>query len=176
MADSILTENKAYAILKSFVEDGLSTFGYTGWSVQQRNSAEIANVNSCVMIEKILDKRIGFQATRYKVSDSIKQRWEWIDEYTYQVTSLKKRTNVDDTDTISAEDVCNALISWFNSEMGCSSLRSSGMASVRVANERVIVYNDDSGLYQKEPSFDVRIQIPKTKEITVNAVTTLEIS
>jgi len=175
MADSIITENNAYSILKTFVEDGLAQFGYTEWSVQQRNSAEIVNTNSCIMIEKILDRRIGFQATKYNITSSIKQRWEWIDEYTYQITSLKKRTKTDTADTITAEDVCNALISWFNSEMGCSRLRSHGMASIRVASERVIVYNDDSGLYQKEPSFDVRVQIPKTKEITVNAVTTLEV-
>jgi hypothetical protein len=59
-----------------------------------------------------------------------------------------------------AYDIADILIAWFNGK-GCEELRKFGVANERIRQGDIIVYNDDSELYQKRAVFTVNLQVPK---------------
>ena len=59
-----------------------------------------------------------------------------------------------------AEDMSGILVTWFNGR-GCDYFRKFGCANLRIDSDSIIVYNDDSGLYQKRCVFTVKVQVPK---------------
>jgi hypothetical protein len=83
-------------------------------------------------------------------------------------------TNNDTVDTISADDMCNFMITWFNG-VGNLDLREKGIANLIIDPHSVIVYNDDSDLYQRRPVFTMEVQIPKSFKWVVPDLSAMDV-
>ena len=65
------------------------------------------------------------------------------------------------------------LITWFNGK-GCDEFRRVGVANLRIDPSSVIVYNDDSNIYQKRAVFTMKLQVPRDFEYGMIAADVLK--
>ena len=148
-------------VLKDCIEEGLKRFGYARWSVKEFANASFQNADGVVLMNRLRSHRVGWQANRYTIdADDLARVDELIDEQHWQLSVIKKRSNTTTADDALAEDVADNLVTWFNG-VGCEWLRGRGVASLRIDADSVIVYNDNSDLYQKRTVFTVKLQVPK---------------
>lgn len=152
-------------ILLDNISDCLKAFGLSEWVIMEFANASFQKSDKVILLNNIRNERIGWQGRRY-ASDSngiFGRTEEFIDEQSWQIHVIAKR-KAKPSDTL-AEDVANQLMTWFNG-FGLEGLISKGVAPLRVDTENIIVYNDDSDLYQKRAVFTVKLQVPK--EVTLN--------
>ena len=155
------TRLEVQEILKSCIEEGLKRFGYTRWSAKEFANASFQNADGVVLMNRLRSHRVGWQAHHYIIpTNSLTRVDELIDEQHWQLSVIKKRTNTTTAGDALAEDVADNLVTWFNG-VGCEWLRGSGVANLRIDADSVIVYNDNSDLYQKRAVFTVKLQVPK---------------
>lgn len=155
------TRLEVQEILKNCIEEGLKRFDYTRWSAKEFANASFQNADGVVLMNRLLSRRAGWQANRYAVgTGGLARVDELIDEQHWQLSVIKKRTNTTTADDALTEDVADNLVTWFNG-VGCEWLRGRGVASLRIDADSVIVYNDNSDLYQKRAVFTVKLQVPK---------------
>lgn len=165
------TRLEVQKILRGIIFKGLEYAGYQvktpvvdGWDCIEYGSASIQKMNRVILMNLIGSKRLGWQEVNYATIDrGFKRKDGWNEEQHWQLHIVCKRSDGIEC----AEDVASNLVTWFNGP-GCDELRKKGCASTRIDSDNVIVYNDDSDLYQKRVVFTVKIQVPK--ELTMAEV------
>lgn len=147
-------------IIRDNVILGMTKFGQTGWDCIEFAQATMQNADKIITMNCTGVDRIGWQGTKF---DSVlgTRTDEWLEEQTWMFQVILKRTNeVVTASTITTQDVASMLITWFNG-MGCDEFRRNRCANLRIDPSSVIVYNDDSDIYQKRAVFTMRLQVPK---------------
>jgi hypothetical protein len=155
------TRIEVQRILKKVLEDGLSALGHDGCAVMEFANASFQNADKVVLMNPIGTKRVGWQGKDYSpYNETLVMRESWIEEQRWQIHCVKKRITSSTDISPTAEDIADDLVTWFNGR-GCEELRTYGMANLRIDSDAVIVYNDNSDLYQKRAVFTVKIRVPK---------------
>ena len=152
-------------ILRQNILSGLSRFGHDGIGVMEFANASMQSVDGVVLMNRVRTKRVGWQACLDEtVGNKLIGREEWIEEQHWQLSCIKKRgQSGESASTIVSDDIADDLVAWFNGD-GCMFFRRHGMANLRIDTNSILVYNDNSDLYQRRAVFTVKIQVPK--EIT----------
>lgn len=160
-------------ILLNATQAGIAALGHTGWTVMEFANSAMIRADRVVLLNYTRMKRVGWQSAKSHLSDlDFVRTDEWIEEQSWQLHCINKRESTAPSTEILAEDMANDLVAWFNGK-GAETLRASGVAPLRVDANGIIVYNDNSDLYQKRAVFTVKIQVPKeltTGDISVDAV------
>ena len=155
------TRLEVQRILRKVIENGLGALGHEGCAVMEFANASFQNADNIVLLNLIGTKRVGWQARDFSPYDAkLVARENWIEEQKWQIHCIKKRPTSNANIRTTAEDIADDLVTWFNCR-GCDELRTYGMANLRIDSDAVIVYNDNSDLYQKRAVFTVKIQVPK---------------
>lgn len=148
-------------IIRNSILECFRLYKQDGWEVMEFANASFQRANKIILMNLVNTIREGWQAVHYaEMEDGYKRRDEWIETQSWQIHTLLKRTNDTQDTAILAEDIAQLLISWFNGR-GCEDLRRNRMASLVIDAESILVYNDNSDLYQKRAVFTVKIQVPK---------------
>ena len=157
----MMKENQVFKILRDETLACLSNFNLTpekdGVDVRRFSQANVVTGDKIVLLNLVSVQRIGWQASNYKSSERID---EWIEEQSWQFSCIKKMLKSDTQTTVSADDMCNMLIAWYNG-VGNLNLRMKGIANTPIDPTSILVYNDDSDLYQRRPVFTMDLQVPK---------------
>jgi hypothetical protein len=157
------TRYEVQKILKEAILSGLTTLSPSleGWGVMEFAQASFLNANKIVLMNLIRVKRLGWQGTNYGTIDAKFCREDnWIEEQSWQLHILLKREENVTIETLQANDVAGILVSWFNGP-GCEYLRKYRVANTLIDADQILVYNDDSELYQKRAVFTMKLQVPK---------------
>lgn len=156
-----------YAVYKRLRQEcllGLAKFGINeGADVRRFAQASLADGDKLVLLNHIENQRIGWQAFEYKTSlttGDLTRTDNWIDEQTWQVSFIKRMLKTDTVDTVTADDMCCLLMGWLNGN-GMLNLRKDGIAVLPIDSDSIMVYNDNSDLYQRRPVFTMNLQIVK---------------
>lgn len=165
------TRLEVQKILRRVILDGLAYAGYQektstldGWECVEYGNSSIQSMDRVVLMNLLGSERLGWQEVNYDQIDSnFKRKDGWNEEQSWQLHIICKRKNGIEM----PEDVASNLVTWFNGP-GCGELRKKGCASSRIDSDSVIVYNDNSDLYQKRVVFTVKIQV--LKELTMAEV------
>lgn len=132
-----------------------------GFGVMEFAQASFQKADRIVLMNLARSNRIGWQGRKYPVDgDELKRVDEWIECQHWQFHVILKKLSSPTVDTMQADDVASMLITWFNGR-GVEFLRERGVANERVDASSLVVYNDDSDLYQKRAVFTVKLQVPK---------------
>lgn len=173
MSDANKNRLEVQQIVKGAVSAGLAAMGYGGWTVQEFASASFQSADKVVLINLIRSARVGWQASSLVANDDyVARKDEWIEEQSWQIHCINRREGKVTGKEVLAEDIAGMLVTWFNGP-GCDYLRMKGCASLRIDGDSIIVYNDNSDLYQKRAVFTVKIQVPKeltTGDIALDAI------
>lgn len=170
MSEAMKNEYEVFKILRECILEGLSVMGVSdGVDVRRFAQANFNNGDKLVLVNFVKSGRAGWQAAKYENENdtygSKKNRVDrWIEEQTYQISVMKRMRKDDTSDTISAEDISTRLISWFNGR-GLDWLRERNISNYLIDPNSIIVYNDDSDLYQRRPVFDVTLVVNKQFKI-----------
>lgn len=170
MSAEMRNEYEVFKILRECILEGLSVMGIAdGVDVRRFAQANLSHGDKLVLINFAKNGRAGWQSAKYENESetygSQKNRIDrWIEEQTYQISVLKRMQKDDSTDTISAEDISTRLITWFNGR-GLDWLRKHNISNYLIDPNSIIVYNDDSDLYQRRPVFNVTLVVNKQFKI-----------
>ena len=152
-------------ILKGVIEDCLTHFSESGWSVVEYGNPEIFSLDKAVTLQLMRTKRDGVVASYYGDSttgdDSVERSSEWLETQSWQVQVIKKRPKKIEEDTVLAEDVADILITWFNDDKGINAFRKAGIAPFRIDSQDTFTYIDNSEVYQKRAVFTLKLNVPK---------------
>lgn len=162
------TRYEIQKILSDCIKLGLNAYigeGH-GFGVMEFAQASFQKADKIVLMNLVRSNRIGFQGYKYPIlNDELKRTDEWIECQHWQFHVILKRDSNPTIETRQADDIASILIAWFNGR-GCEFLREYGCANERVDASSLVVYTDDSDLYQKRAVFTVKVQVPK--ELTLN--------
>lgn len=176
--EGLTGEYKVFKILHDEVVTALSEFGITGVDVRRFAQANFTTGDKLVLIHLVATERVGWQAFKYGTerSQSGENKFmrsdEWIEQQSWQFSFLKKMMRSDTIDTITADDICNRILAWFNG-IGNLNIRLKGIANLPIDPTSVMVYNDDSDLYQRRPVFTMEVQVPKSFMTEIGSTDTL---
>ena len=155
------TRLEVQKILIDSISAGLAYLNETGWGIMEFANASFIKADKIILVNLINARRIGWQAFSFPMNQQVLGRKdEWIEEQSWQVHTLCKRVDNGAANDARAEDVATNLVAWFNGP-GCDELRRHGVANIRIDSAQILVYNDNSNLYQKRAVFTVKIQTPK---------------
>lgn len=158
-------------ILKGVIEKGLAATGHEGWIAMEFANASFQRANSIVLMNRLRSKRVGWQGRKYEPTvGELRRVDEYIDEQHWQLSLIRKRKNDTTHGDELVEDAADDLVAYFNG-YGCDDFRKHDIGMLRIDADSVIVYNDNSDLYQKRAVFTVKIQVPKELKLKVEAVT-----
>lgn len=162
MSEENKTENRVFEILRHVTKQGLEAYEAPGFEVRRFAQANFVNGDGLVLLNLVGTNNIGWQATKYRSSGIyLKRSEEYIEEQHWQFHFLKKmQPKTDTVETITAHDCCMRILAWFN-KIGCEKLRQFGIANTYIDQSKVLVYNDDSNVYQRRCVFTVKVQVPK---------------
>lgn len=164
-----------YDVLKLISDNikmGLAAFGQQvsdgkggpGWKVMEGNQQSFKNVDQVVLLTNLKNDRVGWQSKGYVMNEETKvaDRCEsWIEQQEWEIKALLNRTTGPVTgDTMTSDDICLMLISWFNS-VGCEEFRKNRCANLLINPRDVKTYNDSSDVSQYRSSFVLKLQVPK---------------
>ena len=174
MSTAYKTRLDVQTILRTVILDGLTQLGQTGWGCMEFANASFQKADKIILLNLISTSRLGWQGGDYAMvtideDEKVRRKEELIELQSWQVHTILKRDSTTNDNSILAEDIASMLISWFNGP-GAQALRSNGVATERVDAENLIVYNDNSDLYQKRAVFTVKLQVPKELTIVQNVV------
>lgn len=142
-----------------------------GFGVMEFAQASFQKADRIVLMNLVRSNRIGWQGRNYRtVNDTLKKTEDWIECQHWQFHVILKKLPNPTIETVQADDVASMLITWFNGS-GSEFLRTRGVANERVDASSLIVYNDDSDLYQKRAVFTVKLQVPKELTMTQDTMT-----
>lgn len=170
MSASNKTRYEIQKILADCLKAGLVAFVGEdhGFGVMEFAQASLQKANRIVLMNLVRSNRIGWQGRKYPIEDDkLKRVEEWIECQHWQFHVILKKLPNPTIETMQADDVASMLITWFNGH-GNEFLRERGVANERVDSSSLIVYNDDSDLYQKRAVFTVKLQVPKELTIAQN--------
>ena len=159
MSELCRSRFEVQTILRANILAGLAALGQNGWGVMEFANASFQKSDKIVLMNLINASRVGWQSDSAG-GEPFTRRDEWIEEQSWQLHFILKRTDETDDTSIVAEDIAQMMIAWFNGK-GCEFFRNYGIANLVIDTESIFVYNDDSDLYQKRCVFTVKIQVPK---------------
>lgn len=145
------------------IKEALNAIQLSGFSVVEFASPVIYNLDKCITLQLLRERRLGWQGNSYSpsmISGKLLRKDEWLSQQHWQLQVLLRRDENVAEDTVVAEDIADMLIAWFNGP-GIQSFLKRGLAPERIDETAVLIYNDNSDLYQKRGVFTVRIQVPK---------------
>ena len=139
---------------------------YVGQAIPQ-------NAKRCITFAKIGEKRVGFQGKRL-VDDGnpegdFDETEEWIGEMTFQVNARSKETIGDALTTVTARDIADGLVSWFNSWRGLELCAENGIYPLRSGEIRNMTVRDESDLMANNSRFDITVHIGQSKKRKADA-------
>lgn len=172
MSASNKTRYEVQKILADCLKAGLAALVVEdhGFDVMEFAQASFQKADRIVLMNLVRSNRIGWQGRNYSVeNDDLKETEDWIECQRWQFHVILKKLPNPTVDTMQADDVASMLITWFNGR-GNEFLRDRGVANERVDSNSLVVYNDDSGLYQKRAVFTVKLQVPKETKVSQNPV------
>ena len=170
MSAERMGEYEVFALLRTCLMNGLSEFGIsTGVDVRRFAQANFNHGDKLVLLNLVKTARVGWQARSYGMAefdkvDKFARKDSWIEEQTYQVSCIKKMLKTDDETTLTAEDMSTSLITWLNGR-GLDWLREHELSCYPIDPNSIIVYNDDSDLYQRRPVFSVTVIVNKSFKV-----------
>ena len=174
----MMTENMVFAAFCAALDAAKTRMGIPDeWLVLARNPQNMVRTDGVVIVDKISQRRRGFQNERYETDadGTLRRYWEWIEEYRFQVSVARQR-KVDDTpDTVTADEVASLLRAWVNSVEGAETMRKSGLAPLFVFDVANQSYQDENGVYQYFPHFDVAVEVVQVKEFATPPVDAVDL-
>lgn len=155
-------------ILRGSVLKALSLFGCSHIQCMEFAQPLLTSANNVVLLQNTTRVRVGWQWSTYNWVNSTPQgraKLEHNEVYIEQqawnlITILKRTTKEVNANTLTAEDVANNLIAWFNGQ-AIYDLRKNNCANLYVQPSEIHPYKDDSGVYQYTASFTLPLQVPK---------------
>lgn len=180
MSAELRGEYEVFSILRRCLLRGLSDLGISeGVDVRRFAQANFNHGDRLVLINFVKTGRVGWQARSYGMRtlgavDKYSRIDSWIEEQTYQISCIKRMRKTDDETTLSAEDMSTLLISWLNGR-GLDWLRENGLSCYPIDPNSIIVYNDDSDLYQRRPVFSVTIIVNKSLKVEQPDVDSIDV-
>ena len=162
-ASEMTLENRVFATLRKHLIDALDVFGTTGFSVQRFAQAEFTGQDGLVLLAHTGTTKEGFEWCKDKWdadTATLNAAYGWLESHTYDVTILKRMRRDDGEDTITGEDVACQLINWLNGP-GVEKLLADGISILRIDGDALMLYNDDSDLYQRRVVFEMKIVLNK---------------
>ena len=166
MSDTNKTRYEVQKILSEVISEGLSAYigNNHGFVSMEFGQAAFTKGDRLILLKQYSTQRYGWQGRNYNSADGKFYRTEkWIDRQMWQIHVIMKKVSNPTVESLQADDIGNFIITWFNGQ-GCDSLRKRGIAPERTSEASIVVYDDDSDLYQKRAVIMVRLQVPK--EIT----------
>lgn len=167
MSEESKTRYEVQKIISDSVKRCISLYlpDQTGWGVMEFGQASFVSADKIVLLKPLRVRRLGWQGQKYITAVAgLKRVDEYIEEQHWQLHVILKKSDNPQIADMQADDVAGILVSWFNGP-GCDNLRQSGVANTRIDTNQIMVYNDDSELYQKRAVFTVKIQVPKELSI-----------
>lgn len=162
MSNSFKNRLEVQKIIRDVLSAGIEAMSLGEWDIMEFGNASFQRADKIILMNLLRSTRVGWQSTSYGDIDGVFSRTENIcEEQSWQIHTICKRKNDTTLDDILAEDVATKLILWLNGETGMAMLRQRGVAPLRIDAESILVYNDNSDLYQKRAVFTVKIQVPK---------------
>ena len=177
MSELMKGEFEVFKTLRDCAMLGLAAFGIDKTEVQRFAQAIMEHADRIVLLNLVGHGRYGWQYRTYSTSEltgKIGRNENWIDEQSWQVSTLKRMRNSDTESTASADDVAECLVTWFNGK-GLEYLRTKGMSTLPIDPREIMVYNDDSSLYQRRPVFNMTVLVPKMFSTETPKVVALEV-
>lgn len=165
------TRLEVQTVLRSCILEYFTKSSQTGWDAVEFGNFNKVNTDKVVTMNYIRSKDVGWQYCVYDGSPLLRKDQK-ITQQDWQIQVILKRSASTGDGATLAEDIAENLIMWFNG-IGCEYLRKNGMANLRIDTNSVIVYNDNSDLYQKRAVFTVKIQMQKeliTDEHEIEAI------
>lgn len=132
------------------------------WDCMEYAQATFQNADRIVTMLPVRTKRLGFGHISYDRTG--KRNDEWLEQEDWQLqVILARRTSNGNliTNKYEAQDIVSMLITWFNKK-GNHNLRLAGVANLPIDTSDILVYNDDSDVYQKRAVFMLRLQVPQS--------------
>lgn len=167
MSEECKTRYEIQRILTSCISAGLEAYAGqdNGFGIMEFAQASFQSADKIVLYNLIRSKRIGWQHKTFATSGTPRTD-EWLEEQSWQIHTILKASKNPSVIDMQATDIADMLVTWFNGS-GCDMLRKSGVACLRIDSDQILVYNDDSELYQKRAVFTVKIQVPKELSVRV---------
>ena len=159
------TRLEVQTVLRSCILEYFTKSSQGGWDAVEFGNFNKVKADKVVTMNYIRSKDVGWQSSEYGGTPFVRKDRK-ITQQDWQIQVILKRSATTGDGAILAEDIADNLIMWFNGA-GCEYLRKNGMANLRIDTNSVIVYNDNSDLYQKRAVFTVKIQMQK--ELTTGA-------
>lgn len=168
------TKYEVQKILGDAIKDGLVKFGVKKtvngvdsslFEVLEYGQPKMWQMDRCIAINYMRHGRIGWQGVSY-VTDNLgamTRKDDIIEQQTWYIHVIMKRKESDPSPTLSTittEDVMSYIISWFNGP-GQDALRKNKVSSLRLDPADIIVYNDNSDVYQKRAVIRMNLLVPK---------------
>lgn len=169
MSSAYKTRYEVQKIISDCLKKGIDTYlKEDGWGIMEFAQASFTSANKIILINPVRVKRLGWQGWKYKNAEFQLHRVdELIEEQHWQIHVILKKSTNPSIEDMQADDVASILVSWLNG-LGVSEFRKYGVVNTRIDANQIIVYNDDSELYQKRAVFTVKIQV--LKELTIEQV------
>lgn len=148
-------------IIKGAVLRAFTDLSMTGWSCVEFASPLMLKADKVVMLNLIKTHRVTWQSPKdVMVNGVFKHQERWMECQHWQMHIVMKRTASTTDSSKVAEDIANDLTGWFNG-WGLQYLRDRGVSINWIDNSSILVYNDNSDLYQKRVVIPVEVNVPK---------------
>jgi hypothetical protein len=129
-----------------------------------------------ILFEKLFDHEYGWQVSSeytlnaapppgYQLPDFVNNNFQWV-ESTFQVTSLVIQ-DVNDLTIPTPSDVCHYLKLWLNARTPMAVFRAAGASILRITDVRNAKFEDDRGLFEANPNFDVVLQHKRAIDFSI---------
>ena len=175
MSEKMKNRLEVQKIIRGNILSGLETLGYSGWDVKEFANAHMTKADKVVLLNYIRSVRVGWQGKRYAVEDdSLRKSEEWISEQHWQIHCIAKRPSSPNAITVLSEDIADILVAWFSTSESVDMFRRNGVAPLKIRGNDVIVYNDNSDLYQNRAVFTLKLQVPKEIDIAQHNVSGMD--
>lgn len=174
----MMAENRVFSTFCEILDAAKETMGVSGdWLVLARNPQNMVRTDGVILVDKISQRRRGFQNERHEVAEdgSLHRIWEWIEEYRFQVSVARERRLDDTPDTVTADEVASLLRAWLNSSEGAAEMRKKGLAPLFVFEIANQSYQDENGVYQYFPHFDVSVEVVQIKDFVTPPVDAVDL-
>lgn len=160
------TRLEVQTVLRSCILEYFNKSSQTGWDAVEFGNFDKVKADKVVTMNYIRSKDVGWQSSTFEGSPLVRKDRK-ISQQDWQLQVILKRSASTTDGDILSEDIADNLVMWFNGP-GCDYFRKHGMACIRIDTNSIIVYNDNSDLYQKRAVFTVKIQMPK--ELTIGDI------
>ena len=161
MSQTNKTRFEVQTIIKSAITKALTDLSISGWDIREFANPSLQKGNKLILLNYVRNDRVGWQSGSDVVENQqFKHREQWIECQTWHLHIIAKRTDSTTDSSIIAEDVANNIIAWFNG-VGLAYLRNKGVSINVISNSQILVYDDNSELYQKRIVVPIRFNVPK---------------